>query len=81
MHIEEIISIGVVIIFAIAGLYVGGWLMFAQPILDMCIQLDAGTLTATVVGITILKCIFASTVGTIVFFVGVFISDAIIDHI
>lgn len=52
------------------GLYVGGWLMFVQPIIDACKHFDAGTLTGTIVGVTVLKCIFASFVGGVIAWVG-----------
>lgn len=52
------------------GLYVGGWLMFVTPIINACKAFDAGTLTGTIVGITVLKCIFASFVGGIIAWLG-----------
>lgn len=55
---------------AIGGLYVGGWLMFIQPIIEACKHFDAGTLTGLIVGTTVLKCIFASAVGCIIVYVG-----------
>lgn len=55
---------------AIGGLYVGGWLMFIQPIIETCKHFDAGTLTGLIVGTTVLKCIFASAVGCIIVYVG-----------
>lgn len=52
------------------GLYVGGWVMFIQPIIEACTHFDAGTLTGLMVGTTVLKCIFASAVGGIIVYVG-----------
>lgn len=52
------------------GLYVGGWVMFIRPIIEACRHFDAGTLTGVIVGVTILKCIFASTVGSLIVYVG-----------
>jgi len=52
------------------GLYVGGWLMFVQPIIDACKAFDAGTLTATIVGWTVVKCVLASFVGGIIAWLG-----------
>ena len=60
-----------------AGLYVGGWVMFIQPIIDACAHFDAGTLSAVVIGTTILKCIFASTVGTLIIAFGTLIAGLI----
>lgn len=61
-----IVLIGSVVL----GLYVGGWLMFIQPIIEACQAFDAGTLTGLLVGTTILKCMFASMVGGIIVWVG-----------
>ena len=65
---------------AIGGLYVGGWLMFIEPILEACKAFDAGTLTGLVVGITVLKCFFASTVGWLVFTIGLGIGQWFIEQ-
>jgi hypothetical protein len=54
----------------VCGVYVGGWLMFIQPIIEACKAFDAGTLTGLIVGTTVLKCIFASTVGGIIVWIG-----------
>ena len=64
--ISSIIFIGSII----CALYVGGWVMFIQPIIEACKAFDAGTLTGLVVGTTILKCIFASAVGSIIMYIG-----------
>ena len=54
----------------VLGAYVGGWLMFIQPIIEACKAFDAGTVTGLLVGITVLKCMFASMVGGIIIWVG-----------
>ena len=54
----------------IAGLYVGGYLMFIKEILIACHAFDIGSLTAVLVGKTIIKCVFASVVGGLIAFVG-----------
>lgn len=61
----------------VGGLYVGGWIMFIQPIIEACKAFDAGTLTGLIVGVTVLKCIFASAVGTIISYIGVLIGSAV----
>lgn len=73
--------VGFLLMFAgvAAGLYVGGWLMFIQPIMDACRHFDAGTLTGMIVGITVLKCVFASAVGSIIAYIGVFLGAFIQD--
>ena len=55
----------------VGGLYIGLWVMFIQPILTACSAFDAGTLTGTIVGITVLKCIFAGTVGSLIAYAGI----------
>ena len=59
------------------GLYVGGWVMFIQPIIEACKAFDAGTLTGLIVGTTVLKCIFAGTVGGIIIYIGLTIATVL----
>lgn len=54
----------------IVGLYVGGYLMFIKAILIACHAFDIGSLTAVLVGKTIIKCVFASVVGELIAFAG-----------
>lgn len=61
----------------VCGVYVGGWLMFIQPIIEACKAFDAGTLTGLIVGTTVLKCIFASTVGALIVWIGSSIATAL----
>ena len=58
---------GIIIIagFLIA-MYVSLWLMLISPILECCAAYDAGTLTGTMIGVTILKCMFSGTVGYLI---------------
>ena len=63
----------------VGGVYVGGWLMFIQPIIEACKAFDAGTLTGLMVGTTVLKCIFASTVGGFIVYIGVTISKILLE--
>ena len=57
-------------LFFIAGVvlacYVGGWVLFIKPILAACAAFDAGTLTATVLGVTVIKCLLASAVASLI---------------
>lgn len=64
----------VFIIGIIVSLYVGGWVMFIQPIMDACKHFDAGTLTGAIIGATVLKCIFATTVSSLLIWLSSFIS-------
>lgn len=63
--------------FAIAG-YMGIWEMFIGPIIDACKHFDAGTLTGLMVGKTIIKCIFASTVSSLIAWASYFAGMSII---
>lgn len=74
---KNIIGNLIIIAGILCGLYVGGWLMFIQPIIEVCKAFDVGTLTGLMVGITVLKCIFASTVGGIIAYVGIVIGNII----
>ena len=71
--------IGVIIIIAsiAGGVYLGGWILFIKPILAACAAFDTGTLTSTVIFITVLKCIFASAVGGVIAYIGVAIGSFI----
>lgn len=63
----------------VGGLYVGGWLMFIQPIIEACKHFDAGTLTGLIVGTTVLKCVFASAVGGIIIYIGSIIATKLFE--
>lgn len=67
--IKLIVAILLILLGIAAGLYVGAWLMFIKPIIACCVAFDAGTLTAVMVGKTVLKCIFAGFVGWVIFIV------------
>lgn len=59
----------------VGGLYVGGYLMFIQPIIETCKAFDTGTLTGLTIGVTVLKCIFAKAVGSIIASIGIFVGS------
>ena len=67
---KNIIGGAIILIGWIGGIYVGGWLLFIQPILAACRAFDMGTLTATLVGITVLKCLSAGLVGGLIAWIG-----------
>lgn len=77
---KNILCIIVFILSIIAAAYIGLWVMFIDPIFYACSCFDAGTLTGTVIGTTILKCIFASPVAGAILFVGMLVRDYIGDH-
>lgn len=69
------VIIGVVSLIAgiFGSLYVGGWCMFIQPIIEACKAFDAGTLTGLMVGATVIKCVFAGCVGSLIFAIGYYL--------
>ena len=72
-----IMGLSVLIGSIVCGLYVGGWMMFIQPIIEACKAFDAGTLTGLIVGTTVLKCVFASAVGGIIVWIGAVIANSL----
>lgn len=70
------IAIAVIIFFLsiAAAVYFGVWMMFIRPIIGCCVAFDAGNLTAIKVGITVIECLFASTVAAIIIAIGSAIS-------
>lgn len=62
------------------GLYVGFWLMMVKPIMSACAAFDAGNLTATIVGMTVLKFVFGGTVGSAIFAIGSFIGGLFVGN-
>lgn len=77
---KNILGNVVFILSIIAAAYIGLWVMFIDPIFYACSCFDAGMLTGTVIGTTILKCIFASPVAGIIMFIGMLARDYIGDH-
>lgn len=74
---NNVIAFLVAAIGIVGGIYVGGWLMFIQPIIEAANAFDAGLLTGSMFAITILKCIFATFVGTVVAAIGCWIAGFI----
>ena len=60
----------VYVISIIIGFYVSIWVMLIEPIIYACQCFDAGTLTATIVGITIIKILLSGFTGILIMFVG-----------
>lgn len=60
----------VYVISIIVGFYVSIWVMLIEPIIYACQCFDAGTLTATIVGITIIKILLSGFAGILIMFVG-----------
>lgn len=68
---KKLLGALLIVIGIVGGLYVGGWMLFIQPIIAACKAFDSGTLTGVLVGVTVLKCVFASCVGSIIAYLGV----------
>lgn len=60
----------VYVISIIIGFYVSIWVMLIEPIIYACQCFDAGTLTATIVGITIIKILLSGFAGIVIMLVG-----------
>lgn len=58
----------------VAAIYFGLWAMFIKSILTACAAFDAGTLTATLVGWTVIKCLLASAVASLIVWITTTIS-------
>jgi hypothetical protein len=76
---RTVIAFIVAAIFVLLGLYIGGWVLFIQPIIAACMAFDAGTLTATIVGWTVIKCVVAGFVGVTIAAIGCALFTFIID--
>lgn len=68
--IRDWIGAIVYVISIIIGFYVSIWVMLIEPIIYACQCFDAGTLTATIVGITIIKILLSGFAGILIMFVG-----------
>lgn len=68
--IRNWLGIAVYAISIIIGFYVSIWVMLVEPIIYACQCFDAGTLTATIVGITIIKILLSGFVGILIMFIG-----------
>ena len=68
--IRDWLGIAVYAISIIIGCYVSIWVMLVEPIIYACQCFDAGTLTATIIGITIIKILLSGFAGILIMFVG-----------
>ena len=68
--IRDWIGIAVYAISIIICLYVSIWVMLVEPIIYACQCFDAGTLTATIIGITIIKILLSGFAGILIMFIG-----------
>ena len=68
--IRDLLGAIVYTISIIIGFYVGIWVMLVEPIIYACQCFDAGTLTATIIGITIIKILPSGFAATLIILVG-----------
>lgn len=68
--IRDWLSAIVYAISIIIGFYVSIWVMLVEPIIYACQCFDAGTLTATIVGITIIKILLSGFAGILIMLIG-----------
>lgn len=62
------------------GIYAGGWLLFIKPIITVCAAYDAGTLTGSMIGWTIIKyLVFAPIAAKVIMNFALAIAEAILD--
>lgn len=62
------------------SIYTGGWLLFIKPVIAVCAAYDAGTLTGSMIGWTIIKClVFAPIAAKVIMSVALGIAEAILD--
>lgn len=66
---RSVLAVIVFILGILLAAYAGGWLMFIKPIIECCKAFDAGTLTGLIVGVTVLKCVFAGAVASFIVWV------------
>ena len=63
---RTVLAILIFIAGVVLACYVGGWVLFIKPILAACAAFDSGTLTATLVAWTAIKCLSASAVAGVI---------------
>lgn len=77
--VKKLLGVLIIIAGVAGGLYVGLWLLFIHPIVQACAAFDAGTLNATIIGWTVIKCVLASFVGGILFWLGTVIGSILLN--
>lgn len=76
---KNIIAIIIIWLGCILALYVGGWLMFIKPIINVVLALQAGIVTGSMIALAIIKILLASIVGGIIAYIGFIIAAFIAD--
>ncbi len=76
---KNIIAIIIIWLGCVLALYVGGWLMFIKPIINVVLALQAGIVTGSMIALAIIKILLASIVGGIIAYIGFIIAAFIAD--
>lgn len=74
---KEIIGVAIIVAGWIAAFYVGLYKMIIQPIMNLCIAIDAGSVSAVLIGKVILFFIFAFIVFRLIAWLSTFIGALI----
>lgn len=64
--LRAVIAVLVFIVGIILAAYIGGCILFIKPIIACCIAFDSGTLTAFMIGTTVIKALLAGTVASLI---------------
>ena len=70
MKARKVIGMSIMIISVLVGFYIGVWELFAEPIIELCKVIDAGELTAKIIGILFVKMCLSGIIGGIISFAG-----------
>lgn len=74
---RNILAVLIFLVGIFAACYTGVWVLFIKPIIECCKAFDAGTLTGVMVGVTVMKCIFAGTVAGIIVWISSIIATIV----
>ena len=75
--LKKIIGVAIIVAGWIAAFYVGLYKMIIQPIMNLCIAIDAGSVSAVLIGKVILFFIFAVIVFRLIAWLSTFIGALI----
>jgi hypothetical protein len=76
---KKVIGILIIILGYVLALYVGLWLLFILPIIDIAKHIDAGKITAMMIVINVIKILLASVVGGVIAYIGTFVGSFLIE--
>jgi len=77
--IKNILGIALIVVGILLGLYVGLWVMFIGGIMGLASGFDLHTLTATLIGINVIKIFLAGFVGWMIAYVGITIGALLLN--